>query len=233
MKIEALSRPFDQTLIKQKPGPRGSGITYPYVVGRHYIERLNEAFEYGWSFEVVEHHASEKEVIVLGKLTTPLGVKQQFGGQRLDERHELSDGYKGAVTDALKKCASLLGIGLHIQDDDESDSGYAPPRTSTGTSAGASRPAAAPADNPASPASARQLDAIEAIAKSKGMSSDELDSNTRKMFGRGWEQLSKAQASKVISWLKGDAPGAGDSKPTTGGGGGDAPPPIGDEDLPF
>lgn len=222
MNKEALSRQFDKELIKQKPGPRGTDVTYPYVVGAEYIKRLNEAFDFEWSFEIKEHHSNDKEVLVVGVLTTAIGVKQQFGGQRLDSRGELSDAYKGAVTDCLKKCASLFGIGLHLQDDDEVYSG--------GGDSGAR--GAAPASSSAM-ASAKQLDAIEAIARASGVSSDELDAKTRKEYGRVWEQLTKEQASKVIDWLKKRTTSTTSGSSGSSGKSSDEPPPIGDDDIPF
>jgi hypothetical protein len=77
---------------------------------------------------VVDKQMLEDEVIVEAKLTvrTPGGqtiVKTQFGGAEI-KRHasgarsgrplSVADDYKAAASDALKKCASLLGIGLDL-----------------------------------------------------------------------------------------------------------------------
>ena len=77
---------------------------------------------------VVDKQMLEDEVIVEAKLTvrTPGGqtiVKTQFGGADI-KRHasgarsgrplSIADDYKAAASDALKKCASLLGIGLDL-----------------------------------------------------------------------------------------------------------------------
>jgi hypothetical protein len=55
-------------------------------------------------------------VKVLGRLTVPgLGVKEQYGSKVLiGGATEQESAFKSASTDALKKCASLFGIGLDL-----------------------------------------------------------------------------------------------------------------------
>jgi hypothetical protein len=85
-------------------------------------------FGFNWDFEVVDKQILEDEVVVEAKLTvrTPGGqtiVKTQFGGADI-KRHasgnkngrplSIADDFKAAASDALKKCASLLGVGLDL-----------------------------------------------------------------------------------------------------------------------
>lgn len=58
---------------------------------------------------------------VLGRLTVPgLGVKEQYGSKVLiGGATEQESAFKAASTDALKKCASLFGIGLELYGEDE------------------------------------------------------------------------------------------------------------------
>lgn len=58
---------------------------------------------------------------VLGRLTVPgVGVKEQYGSKVLiGGASEQESAFKSASTDALKKCASLFGIGLELYGDDE------------------------------------------------------------------------------------------------------------------
>lgn len=123
-----LAAPFDTTF----KDVRG-GVELEYVTGEQCISRLNETLGVGgWSFLIREHgiHAEADEAWVLGEITVgaqglaPLPgvavVRQQFGSQKL--RRARSNGtpvdigfdLKGAATDALKKCASLLGVGLYL-----------------------------------------------------------------------------------------------------------------------
>ncbi len=112
--------------IKTRQG-RG-GMQFSYVEHGYVTERLNLVFGFNWDFEVVDKQILEDEVIVEARLTvrTPGGqtiVKTQFGGADI-KRHasgaksgrplSIADDYKAAASDALKKCASLLGIGLDL-----------------------------------------------------------------------------------------------------------------------
>jgi hypothetical protein len=58
---------------------------------------------------------------VLGRLTVPgLGVKEQYGSKVLiGGATEQESAFKSASTDAMKKCASLFGIGLELYGEDE------------------------------------------------------------------------------------------------------------------
>jgi hypothetical protein len=93
-----------------------------YVEGHAVIARLNEAFEGQWSFEIVRHDILEErdEILVLGKLSAEGVVKMQFGVAQITRDREtkeivsLGDDVKAAGTDALKKCATFLGVGLHL-----------------------------------------------------------------------------------------------------------------------
>jgi hypothetical protein len=76
------------------------------------IERLNQVFGLdGWTYktEIVENAGS---MIVVKVILTAGGiVREQFGGNDNSDR---GDAYKGAVTDALSKICSYLGIGMDV-----------------------------------------------------------------------------------------------------------------------
>lgn len=117
MNRESLERPFPEALIRTRKGPFGQ--TFSYVEGAEVIRRLNEALEGTWSFEILEHHVRDTEVVVLGKLTTDGVTKMAFGGSSITltrdgELVSIADDLKAAATDALKKAASLFGVGLHL-----------------------------------------------------------------------------------------------------------------------
>lgn len=114
-----------QWIEKRQQG--GTNVTY--IGGHIVIHLLNEAFNYQWNFEVVteqevKHKKPRKnqqgafdEVTiakVLGRLTVPgLCVKEQYGTCTYNNGN-VEQAFKIAATDALKKCASLLGIGLEL-----------------------------------------------------------------------------------------------------------------------
>jgi recombination DNA repair RAD52 pathway protein len=134
--IEVLERKLDSKLIKE----RNQGSTKLSYIGGHTVIRLlNEAFGYRWSFEIVsdeivpsqpkinkykpleEPEAQPPVVKVLGRLTVPgFGVKEQYGSKVLiGGASEQESTFKSASTDALKKCATMFGIGLELYDDDD------------------------------------------------------------------------------------------------------------------
>src|SRR6185295_373947 len=91
------------------------------------VSRLNEVLGVGgWSFRVLSHaiHAEADEAWALGELVAEIGdktvVRQQFGSQKVRRSRstgaplDLGFDLKGASTDAMKKCASLLGVGLYL-----------------------------------------------------------------------------------------------------------------------
>jgi hypothetical protein len=110
MKKDVLNRPFLPEQIKNRQGPQGKVISYVDVAT--VSERLNEAFEHRWNFEVVRHEVHDHEVIVLGKLTADGVIKTAFGGSAITTDKEgmavsIGDDLKAAASDALKKSASL------------------------------------------------------------------------------------------------------------------------------
>ena len=120
MNRELLEKAFEPNQIKQREG--NFGRTLDYIEGHSVIQRLNDAFEANWSFEILEHKILENtdEVIVLGKLTAGEIIKSQFGSSKITRAREsgdmisLTDDLKAAATDSLKKCATMLGVGLHL-----------------------------------------------------------------------------------------------------------------------
>src|SRR5438552_7710042 len=119
--------------IKMRAG-RG-GLQFAYVEHGYVTERLNVVFGFNWDFEIRDKQILDDEVIVEARLTvrTPGGqtiVKTQFGGADI-KRHasgprsgrplSIADDYKAAASDALKKCTSLLGIGLDLYGRDRPD----------------------------------------------------------------------------------------------------------------
>jgi hypothetical protein len=119
---ERLTVPFDVTF----KDVRG-GVELEYITGEQAISRLNEALGVaGWNFRVLEHgiHPEADECWVLAELTATFGettvTRQQFGSQKVKRSRtsgaplDIGFDLKGAATDALKKCASLIGVALYL-----------------------------------------------------------------------------------------------------------------------
>ena len=113
-----LEQPFDAKFIKQRKG-RGN-VMLDYLETHSVIQRLNDSLESNWSFEIVSHEQVGDEVVVLGKLTAEGVTKMQFGSSAIarakstNEIISIGDDFKSAASDCLKKCATLLGVGLHL-----------------------------------------------------------------------------------------------------------------------
>ena len=234
MNRELLERPFETALIKTRKGAFGQRLSY--VEGAEYIRRLNAAFDGRWSFEITDHQVGKNHVVVVGKLTAGEVVKMAFGGSTITtnsttgEVVSIADDLKAAATDALKKAASMLGVGLHLYQDNGDAEKNAPrpaptetpgPRPSNGRGTGTRQqppPQDAPSQDQARsapgngsrqqvPLTSSQLNAIMAIARSRGLSADDLRQRSIDAFGVVPDALSKADASALITELKRLPPG--------------------------
>ena len=192
-----LEKPFEPAQIRQRKGRNG---LLDYVEGHTVLARLNDAFDGAWSFEVVSHEIREEEVLVLAKLAAEGVVKMQFGVSQVTRDREtkalvsLGDDLKAAATDALKKCATFLGVGLHL---------YAAKPLRHAVPPGA-RPSNPNGGRPASNgerATPRQLDAISKVGKAKGLDREEVERLSLGAFGRKPEALTEAEAAALIKEL--------------------------------
>jgi hypothetical protein len=189
MKKEILTRPFAADKIKQRPGQHGKTLSYVDISA--VIERLNEAFDHRWDFEVVSHQVRDTEVVVLGKITADGVTKAAFGGSSitLDKEGEiasLADDLKAAGSDALKKAASLLGVGLEMYGGQPAEqkpgNGHAMPVGDRLTS--------------------KQLATIHGVARREGVTRDELLGLVAGKTGKDRvELLTRAEASNIIDAL--------------------------------
>jgi hypothetical protein len=216
MKREILERPFEAALIKSRRGAFGK--TLSYVEGAEYIRRLNEAFEGEWSFEVVEHQVYDAEVVVLGKLTAGSVAKTAFGGSTITTNTQtgevisLADDLKAAATDALKKAASLLGIGLSLYSGPaaETTRNNTVPAVSTGRANGNGRGYGHAPEVGGNGGNGhqqprltqKQLAAIWSISRALGVNGTEVRRRSMERFGVAPEQLSKSDASAFIQQLQ-------------------------------
>ena len=110
--------------VYRRPGKGGQ--TFDYVTGSYIEKVLNFVFAWNWDFEIVEHGMIEGHIWVKGRLTVrgqrpgETISKMQFG--RAEVKYlkgtktmlDYGNDLKAASTDALKKCASLLGIASDI-----------------------------------------------------------------------------------------------------------------------
>ena len=214
-----LERPFPAGSIRSRKGAFGRQLHY--VEGLYYIRRLNEAFDGGWSWQVLLHEVHGNEVVVLGALEAAGIRKFAFGGSTVTthattgEALSLADDLKAAATDALKKACSLFGVGLELYEEAEATSPRprpsAPPLTTQrvrpSSTASAPEPRAARAEPPPEDEperqrlTVRQLRALYAIGHGKGMTDRALKGLAVERFGAAPEFLTRDQASRLIDEL--------------------------------
>lgn len=192
MNRELLEKPFDPSQIKQRKGTFGEILDY--VEGHAVIQRLNDAFDGNWSFEVVDYKILEREVLILGKLSANGVVKMQFGSSKITKAKEdgsiisLGDDLKAGATDSLKKAATLLGVGLHLyREEGEAAKGHGQKEEKP---RGEGR------------LTNQQLTAILSLAKQKGMTQREIQEQSLAQFSKSLEYLSQKEASRLIRELQ-------------------------------
>jgi len=226
MNRQLLEKPFDPAQIKQRKGRNGM---LDYVEGHSVIQRLNDAFEGAWSFEVLDHKIFEDrdEILVLGKLSAEGVVKMQFGTTQITRERDskeivcLCDDLKAAATDALKKCATFLGAGLHLYGERsarrtgrEGSNGQRPaPATRRATQAPAARAPEPANGHPEQPEGSNgngrlanaQHSAILTIAKRRGLSQVELNQEALNRYGVQVPYLTYQHAADFIQYLQAPA----------------------------
>ena len=119
---DLLSAPFDHTFTDVR-----GGVELTYLTGEQVATRLNQVLGVGgWSFRVLRHdvNAEADEAWALGEIVAEIDgkrvIRQQFGSQKIKRSRssgvpiDIGFDLKGAATDAMKKCASLLGVGLYL-----------------------------------------------------------------------------------------------------------------------
>jgi hypothetical protein len=159
---------------------------------------LNEAFEHEWTFEVTSHEIQENEVIVVGRLTAGGVTKMHFGGSSITFDREgrvvsIADDLKAAASDAIKKCASLLGVALEMY-------GGASERQPASSHAKGTNGTHPPPVSMSDRVTDRQLAAIENARRRHGVSRDELEARINKRTGKAALQLlTRREASEILS----------------------------------
>lgn len=112
-----------KSAIKTRPG--ANGLAFPYVDFGYVLKELDSNFGIFWEFKVTDKQVSDRYVWVMGELTikSPTGFsvsRPGTGGARIKvskttgESLDISNDIKAATTLAIRKAASLYGIGADI-----------------------------------------------------------------------------------------------------------------------
>jgi hypothetical protein len=114
--LRKLQEPFPREAIKQREGGRGKMLDY--VEMHTVVRRLNAATGGTWDFAVLGEAREGDLLKATCRLSIPgLGSREHVGVQKVSDRGG-EDLHKGAISDALKKCATLFGVGLELYGED-------------------------------------------------------------------------------------------------------------------
>ncbi len=218
MNRELLEKPFGPEQIKQREGNFG---ILDYVEGHTVIQRLNDAFDADWSFVIVKHEIIKEtdEVIVLGELGADNIRKTQFGSSRITrarntgEMLSLADDLKASATDSLKKCATMLGIGLHLYNktgaNNQSSNGGNHSNgqgwnnnNSSGKGGNGNGYQRNGNGNSNGRITAKQHSFILSLIKNQGITKSEINQRCVDVYGSVLDYLSRSDASSLISELQ-------------------------------
>lgn len=227
---EALERPFPAHAILQRDG-RG-GRKYDYLQAQTVIRRLNEATNNNWTFRVTrlewhpekpfsfrERNNTREETVLIaasGELEIPgFGTRSGIGVQIVGER-DGEDMVKGAVSDCIKNCARLFGVGLDLYGPDYESGEVAEPRqqyaATSNNSYGNNSYSGSPNSGNGSSQGAnliteKQEKFVYSLAKNAGMEKEDIDMLAAEKYGVTVHNLQRRDASVFIEEIK-QMPGA-------------------------
>ena len=122
--LEMLTAPFPPEALEQRAG--GNGRSFTYIKTHAVINRLNRACHYQWDWRIIEQHMEADLLVCRGELTIPgLGTKAAVGVQEIRPGGG-ADLYKGASSDAMKKAATMFGVGIELYGPDVEAADYQP-----------------------------------------------------------------------------------------------------------
>jgi len=116
---QRLSEPF---AVSEHATVNKGGSDQTYVPWTEYVERINHVLGINnWSFRVIREGFTATECWVLGEIRATIDgveiVRQQYGCEPITKGRDAkptTDLLKSSASDAIKKAASLLGVGLYL-----------------------------------------------------------------------------------------------------------------------
>lgn len=191
--LETLTRHFEPEQVLQRKGR--SGKTLDYIGTHHIIERLNEAFEGGWSFRILNREVMDDEVVVHGQVAAMGIAHQQYGSSAITRDKQtgmpisIGDDLKAAASDCLKKCATQFGVGLYLYAG-QSNGNSTPATNGNGHQSTLKR------------ITGELLSQIFQKAKEKGIQQADLLKNTKAQFRRPLSQLTVSEGEAVLQMME-------------------------------
>lgn len=209
--VDVLYREFPGVAIKERTV--GGGRKLSYVEGHSVIHRLNEATGNRWDLSVraIDTMQIGTQTVVRAHvaLTLPgLGTREHIGVQAVADRSG-EDLVKGAVTDALKKAATLFGVGLHLYGPDyEAGEGPRPEAPTPGPQAAAAVKAGVQSVVKRMPtgqtsAESKMVQAVKEMGAKRGLSAEQVEGVARRVFDRDVREMSVEEGRQLWNFLAG------------------------------
>ena len=201
-----LAQPFDRAFVKKREGRGGKMLDY--LETATVIARLNEVLgPDGWSFRILEHIQLEDEFVVRGELRLNGVCHQQFGASRISRDRNgnalsLGDDLKAAASDALKKTATLYGVGLELYTGEGAVTPTLKEVPSNGDAQSIQMDGEQPANGDGEGINPFQERAILSLSVRRNMDREALERMLQEQYGKDLESLSMQQAGEVISQLQ-------------------------------
>lgn len=108
---DALVKPFPKAAVRQRRGANGMNLNY--LECHTVIRRIIEATGNDFSFRVVGVSFQDSLIIATVELEIGGSKRQQVGSARMNGGNN-DDAVKAAISDGLKKAATLFGVGLEL-----------------------------------------------------------------------------------------------------------------------
>jgi hypothetical protein len=195
--IDKLSEGFPASEIKSRKGNFGN--TLQYLESSTVIHRLNEVIP-NWNFKVIEHFQEKDEVVVLGEMEIAGIVHQQFGCSKITKHKDtgaeisLGDDRKAAVSDAIKKAASMFGVGLNLH---SNGNGHRP----NGNGNGSSRPPNSGNGNGNGRITNKEITDLFTTCKNKGIQQSQVIKTAQNIYQKSIGQLTSIEAKNLVEQL--------------------------------
>lgn len=220
--VDFLLQRTPHEVIRQRKGrgkdKQGNEIWFSYVDIAYVISRLNLVFGFNWSFTVKDrwHDTEADECIVEGQLLvrTQKGdvlLKEQYGGadvkrwtygDKVGKPLSMADDFKAAASDALKKCATLLGLGLDLSEGSSQEGIATPPEAAQG------RSASPKGNKPVTPEDYDgRINAIYTAGRAAGMIDEEIEAQVAKLTSRKqFSECNDSQQKAIVNYFLGLKP---------------------------
>ena len=117
---------------------RGRGGVYDYIKWQAVVDRMNEIFGIHWTSHVENQETLNGSIVIRVSVCVKdpdsgeIFCQEGFGGSVLHDGDEPASAHKGAYSKALKDACKKWGVGLHLEEDTQTQTKPIMPNEYTG-----------------------------------------------------------------------------------------------------